>query len=132
LTRDLHPVAARGDVHAEPVLDGDQVAVVIAEQRSEQVRLVELELEPRAVGDCGKVAPGHQAASFRRIAPVMLFGPAATSVTSSRSPGRAFVSTCTDCSQGERPTICPACLPLRSMRICVSEPTFERLNASWC
>ena len=57
-------IAACGDVDSEPVLDRDQVAIVIAEQRPEQVRLVELELEPGAVRNRGKVAAGHQAATF--------------------------------------------------------------------
>ena len=96
LAFDLHPVAARGDMHAEAVLDGDQVAVIVAEQGPEQVGLVELELEAGAVGNGGEVAAGHQAATFWRIAPVMLFGPAATSVTSTISPGAAAVSTWTD------------------------------------
>ncbi len=70
LALDLYAVAARGDVHAEPLLDGDQVAVVVAEQRPEQVRLLELELEPRAPlligGNRGKVAARHQAATLSR------------------------------------------------------------------
>ena len=90
---DLHAVAARGDVDAEPLLDGDQVAVVVAEQRPEQIGLLELQLEPGAAlfvgGDCGEVAAGHQAASFWRSAPAMLFGPAERSVTSMISPGSA-------------------------------------------
>ena len=53
LALDLDPVAARGDVDAEPLLDGDQVAVIIAEQRPEQIRLLELELEPGAAGVVG-------------------------------------------------------------------------------
>ena len=89
---DLHAVPARGDVDAEPLLDGDQVAVIVAKQGAEQIRLLELELEARAVGDCGEVAARHQAASCWRTAPVMLFGPAATSVTSTISPGLAAVS----------------------------------------
>ena len=48
LAFDLHPVAARRDVDAEALLDGDQVAVVIAEQRPEQIGLLELQLEPGA------------------------------------------------------------------------------------
>src|SRR5205823_1968918 len=136
LALDLHSVAASGDVHAETVFDGDQVAVVITEQGPEQVRLVEFELEAGASlfgsRDGGKIAAGHQAASLRRTAPVMLLGPAATSVMSKMSPGFALVSTCTDCSQGERPIIWPPCLSVRSMRICVFVPTFDRLNASWC
>jgi tRNA-2-methylthio-N6-dimethylallyladenosine synthase len=57
--------------------------------------------------------------------------PAAVKVMSSKVPGAASVSTCTDCSQGERPIIWPARLPGRSISICVSSPTVERLNASW-
>jgi hypothetical protein len=52
LTLDLDTIAARRDVDAEPLLDGDQVPVVVAEQRPEQVGLLELYLEPRAVGHC--------------------------------------------------------------------------------
>ena len=84
------------DVDAEPLLDRDEVAVVIAEQRAEQVRLLELDLEPRAIRNRGKVATRHQAATFASTAPVMLFGPAATRVTSKISPATASVSTWTD------------------------------------
>ena len=108
LALDLHAVAARGDVDAEPLLDRDQMPVVIAEQRPEQVGLVELQLEPGArLGNGGEVAAGHQAATCSRAAPAMLFGPAATSVTSMMSPGCASVSTWTDCSQGDVPIIWP-------------------------
>src|SRR6185312_7850406 len=131
VTLDLHAVAARSNVDSKPLLDGDQVTVVVAEQRAEQVRLLELDLEARAVGNRGKVAARHQAAAFWRTAPVMLFGPAATRVTSIISPGRAPVSTWTDWSHGERPIIWPECLPLRSIRTCVSTPTFALLNATW-
>src|SRR6185437_9847763 len=127
---DLHAVAARGDMYAEPLLDGDQMPVIVAEKRPEQVRLVELDLEAGTVGDGGKIATRHQAATFWRTAPPMLLGPAATSVTSTVSPTCASVSKWTDCSQGERPIIWPSCLPLRSIRTSVSTPTFERLNAS--
>ena len=48
LALDLHLGAARGDIDAEPVLDRDQVAVELAEQRTEQVRLLELDLEAGA------------------------------------------------------------------------------------
>jgi len=41
------------DVHAEAVLDHDQVAVIVAEQWSEQVRLLELQLEPGAAFNPG-------------------------------------------------------------------------------
>src|SRR4051794_1249342 len=132
LTLDLHFVAPRRDVHAEPLLDRNEVAVVITEQGPEQVWLLELELETSAVGNGGKVAASHQAATFSAIAPLMLLGPAATSVTLTISPGWASTSTCTDWSHGVRPIIWPARLPFRSTRICVSVPTFERLNASWC
>ena len=91
LALDLDAVAARRNVHAQPLLDGDQMPVVIAEQRAEQVRLLELQLEPGAAafigGNCGKVAAGHQAATrSQQRAPVMLLGPAATNVTSIMSP----------------------------------------------
>jgi hypothetical protein len=52
LALDLHPVAARGDSHSEPALDGDEVAVIIAEQRAEQIGLFELQLEPCASRNC--------------------------------------------------------------------------------
>ena len=89
-----------GYVNAEALLDGYQVAVIIAEQRAEQVGLVELQLEPGTAlfigGDGGEVAAGHQAATCCHSAPVMLLGPAATRVTPMMSPARASVSTCTD------------------------------------
>jgi hypothetical protein len=132
LALDLHAVPARRDVDAEALLDLDQMPVVIAEQRAEQVRLLELEFEARAFRHSGEVAPRHQAAAFARTAPARLLGPASISVTSTISPGPAAVSTWTDCSHGERPTIWPGSLPLRSIRICVSQPTFDVLNASWC
>ena len=67
LALDHDAVAARGDVHAEPAFDHHQMAVVVAEQRPEQIGLVELELEAGAVlvvgVDGGEVAAGHQAAT---------------------------------------------------------------------
>ena len=97
LALDLHPVAARGDVHAEAVLDRDQVAVVLAEQRAEQVGLLELELEPGAAGIVGGRRRGRGWAIRRppavRSAPARLLGPALTRVTSSMSPIAASVST---------------------------------------
>ena len=85
-------------MHAEALLDGDQVAVVIAEERAEQIGLLELELETGAAGIVGYgwVAARHQAATFVRRAPVMLRGPSADSFTGRMSPGTAFVSTWTD------------------------------------
>ena len=53
---DLNAVAARGDIDAEPVLDRDQVAVILAEKRSEQIRLLELDLEAGA----GRVVHGAE------------------------------------------------------------------------
>ncbi len=92
---DLHTVATGGNVHAEPLLDGDQVAVVIAEQRAEQVGLLKLQLEARTAGIIGDggIAAGHQAAALVRTAPCMLFGPADRRVTGTMSPATASVST---------------------------------------
>ena len=59
LPLDLDPVAARGNVNAEAVLDRDEVAVVIAEQGAEQVRLLEFEFEPGAIGDGLQIASCH-------------------------------------------------------------------------
>ena len=88
-------------MHAEPVLDHYQVAVVIAEQRPDQVGLFELQLEPGATGIVGNggIAAGHQAATpstslgtgFVRSAPERLFGPAAVSSTRTMSPIAASV-----------------------------------------
>jgi hypothetical protein len=51
-------------MHAEPLLDGDEVTVVVAEEGAKEIRLVKLQLEPRPIGDRSKVAACHQAASF--------------------------------------------------------------------
>ena len=56
---DLDAIAAGGDVHPQPLLDGDQVPVIIAEQGSEQVWLVELKLKACAVRHGGEVAARH-------------------------------------------------------------------------
>ena len=61
----------------------------------------------------------------------MLFGPAATKVTSTIAPTEASVSTWTDCSQGERPIIWPGRRPFRSSSTWVCRPTLARLKASW-
>jgi hypothetical protein len=70
LALDLHLGAARRDVDAEPILDRDQVAVELAEQRPEQVRLGELKLDPgarRGGGGSGRLfGLRHQAASSVR------------------------------------------------------------------
>ena len=97
LAFDLHAVAARRDVHAKPVLDRDQVAVIVAEQRPEQIRLLELELQSGAVGDGGQFAARPSGGRLlARTAPAMLFGPALSRVTSTMSPRVASVSTWTD------------------------------------
>src|SRR3982751_4698580 len=131
LALDLDPIAPRRDMNTEPLLDRQEVPVVIAEQRAEEVRLVELDLEACPLRNGLQFASGHQAATFCRRAPVMLFGPAARSMTSTSSPGSPSLSRWTDCSHGERPIIWCSCLPLRSMRTLVSTPTLERLKASW-
>ena len=128
LALDLHAVAARGDVHAEAVLDHDQVAVVIAEQRAEQIGLLELQLEPGAAvrhwRDGGEVAAGHQAATLPCGAtPPRLLGQRVghghvEHVADARRRSRR----CTDCSQGDLPIIWPGRRPLRSIRISVSLP----------
>ena len=46
------------------IFNGDQMPVVVAEQRAKQIRLVEFQLEPGTVGDSGEVAAGHQAATL--------------------------------------------------------------------
>ena len=93
LALDLDSVAARRDVDSEPGLDGDQVPVVIAEQRPEQIGLLELELEPGAVGHRGEVAAGHQAArreagSARIIEPFLFHSGATVTRRRERSRGR--------------------------------------------
>ena len=102
LALDHHAIAARRDMHPKPVLDRHQVAVVIPEQRPEQIGLVELQLEigtavERVVIGGGEVAFGHQAGiSSRRRIPPRLLGSARVTLTSSMSPMRASVSTNTD------------------------------------
>ena len=66
---DLDAVAARRDVHAEALLDGDQVAVVVAEQagRADRAARTPARAGRGPVGDGGEVAAGHQAASCWRI-----------------------------------------------------------------
>ena len=90
LALDHDAVAARGDVHAQAVLDHHQMAVVIAEQRAEEIGLLELELQAGAAGivgaDGGEVALGHQAATAVRRAPPRLLRSALVKVTSSMSP----------------------------------------------
>ena len=54
LALDLDAVAARRDVNAQAMLDGDQMPVVIAEQRPEQIGLLEFELEPGGVGTAAR------------------------------------------------------------------------------
>ena len=94
---DLHAIAARGNVHSETLLDGNQVAVVIAEQWPDQIRLLEFDLEPGALGDGVQFGfAGHQAATSARTIPVMLRGPAAARVTSTKLPTAAAASTWTD------------------------------------
>jgi hypothetical protein len=69
LALDLHLGPARGDVNAKPVLDRDQVAVELAEQRAEEVRLGEFELDAGArAGACrgGFLGRGHIKPSARR------------------------------------------------------------------
>ena len=130
---DLHLVAARRDVDAEALLDGDQVAVVIAEQRPKQIGLLELQLEAGAVRRRRRGRGGPSGGDLLgERAPAMLFGPAATSVTSRMSPGLASVSTWTDWSHGLLPIIWPSRRPLRSIRMCVLIPTFDWLNARLC
>ena len=98
LALDLHLVAARRDMDAEPVLDRDQMAVEIAEQRAEQIGLLEFELEPGAAGDHwrrrrrGRGGPsgGYLAGG---AAPARLLGHAVTESTSTMSPIAASVST---------------------------------------
>ena len=113
LALDLHPVAARRDMDAEPLLDRDQMAVVIAEQRPEQIGLLELDLEPGAAGSLATAARSRRAI---RRPPAGARAPSCCSGRRRRahsiiSPGSASVSTWTDCSQGERPIIWPACGP---------------------
>jgi hypothetical protein len=61
---DLNAVSARSDMDPKPLLDRDQVPVIVTEQGAKQVGLLEFDLEPGAVGNCGKIASRHQAASF--------------------------------------------------------------------
>src|SRR5206468_738138 len=44
LALDLHAIAARADIDAEPVLDRNQVLVIFAEQAAEQLRPIEQDL----------------------------------------------------------------------------------------
>ena len=64
------------------VLDGDQMAVVIAEQRPEQIGLLELELEPGAAGSLAATAASSRRAIRRPPAGASrrpwLFGPASS------------------------------------------------------
>src|SRR5262249_59439655 len=53
LALDLQPVAARGDIDAEAVLDCDQVLVIFAEQARQQLWLVEEDLEPGTFAGLG-------------------------------------------------------------------------------
>ena len=83
-------------MHAEALLDGDQVAVVVAEQGAEQIGLLELELEAGAVGNGGEVAAGHQAATFvqQRAGHAVRAGGDKRHVDDVAE--RGVVSTCTD------------------------------------
>ncbi len=49
LALDLQLLAPRGDIDAEPVLDGDQILVIFAEQGTKQIGLVESQFEPGAL-----------------------------------------------------------------------------------
>ena len=53
LALDLQLVAARGDIDAEPVLDRDQILVILAEQRTQKMRLLERHFQARALGNVG-------------------------------------------------------------------------------
>ena len=128
LALDLHLGAARGDIDAEPVLDRDQIAVELAEQRPEQVRLLELDLEPGAgtggLGGAFFCAITRPSASVRRR-PGCSGRPTAIS-TSTRSPIAASVSRWTDCSQGDLPTSWPG-LRARAFEQHLAAPADARL-----
>ena len=50
LALDLQLVAARGDVDAQAILDRDQILVILPEQSAEQMRTIERDFQPRALG----------------------------------------------------------------------------------
>ncbi len=49
----LHPVAARGDIHPQPVFDQQQVAVEFAEQLHHQLRAIKGQLGAAAIARLG-------------------------------------------------------------------------------
>mgnify|MGYP001372525650 CR=1 FL=1 len=50
---DSHPVAARGDIDAQPLFEREQIRVIFAEQAGEELRLVERNLYPAAFAGLG-------------------------------------------------------------------------------
>ena len=120
---DLDAVAARRDVHAQALLDGDQMAVVIAEQRPEQIGLLELQLEPGAVAGGVRRRRGGPSGGLRlaRTAPRQAVGQRGgqADVEHRRRSAHRW-STNTDCSHGDLPIIWPGWRPMRSIRMRVS------------
>ena len=53
LTLDLELVAARGDIDTQAVFDGDQILVILPEQRAQQMRFIESDFQTGALGDVG-------------------------------------------------------------------------------
>jgi hypothetical protein len=52
-TLQTDPVATRGDVHAQSIFQRDQIAVILAEQLRQHLRLVEAEFRPAAFTGLG-------------------------------------------------------------------------------